>query len=317
MAARVLFVGGSGHHYLREAAGAGLCLIDPADEPASRQFAARHGLDARDGTLAEAAAAFGPEVVSVGAVYGRNGDFVIDALRLNLPVVSDKPIAADRRSLAEVESLCDGGPTLVTEFDWRNRPELRAARAALLAGRIGPLALAVAQKSYRFGTRPAWYADARLYGGTMLWVASHGLDAIRFVCGGEGPSVLFARGGNVSRPDYGAMEDHVTAALSLPGGGTGLVHADLLNPAASATHDLDRIRLVGGHGEILVDGGRCVLTTDDDPPRDVTDSAEPTPPLAGRLLAAALGGSDPDYNTRESLASARLLLSAATFGNEP
>ena len=315
---RLLFVGGSGHHYLRnllEVGAEGMMLVDPADAAGSQAFAQRHRIEIQTGTLAEVASEFAPDVVSVGAIYAYNVAYVTDALRLGLPVVSDKPIATTRQQLAEIEAIVaqPGAPALVTEFDWRSRPSLRAARAAVAEGRIGPVVLAVGQKSYRFGTRPAWYADASMYCGTMLWIASHALDAIAFTLGadGEPPRVVFARGGNVSREAYGSMEDHVTATLALPRGGTGIVHADLLNPAASPTHGKDRLRLVGGQGEVLVEEGRCILTTDDQPPTDITSEGEQGASLAGRLLAAALGtGDDGDYGTQASLLSARLMLSA-------
>lgn len=316
---RILFVGGSGHHYLRDLlreGAEGLLLVDPADGVASRSLAQSLGVEAQTGTLPELASEFSPDVISIGPVYARSGAYVIEALRLGLPCVTDKPLAVTRDQLAEIESLArrPGAPAVVTEFDWRLREDLRAARTAISQGRIGDVVLAVAQKSYRFGERPAWYADRKLYGGTMLWVASHGLDAITFALGcrpDDMPQIVWARGGNVSRPDYGDMEDHVAAGMSLPGGGTGLVHADLLNPAAAASHGKDRLRVVGAAGEILIEEGCCLLTTDDDPVTDITTQGTCGTGLAQTLWKAAAGGEESDgYGTEASLATARLLLDA-------
>lgn len=316
---RILFVGGSGHHYLRPLKDEGspsLCVVDPADPQASKAWAEREKVEVFGGTLAEAIREFAPDVVNVGAVYARNGDFVVEALRAGLPVVTDKPMAVSEATVAEIERLTApaDAPGVATEFDWRARPELHAARAAVAAGRIGPVVLIIGQKSYRFGNRPKWYADPSLYGGTMLWIASHALDAADFVTGAaEPPRVSSARGGNVSRAAYGSMEDHVTATLALANGGTVVVHADLLNPAASPTHGKDRLRIVGGHGELLVDEGRCILTTDESGPADVTDDSPAQASLARQLLDAAFGAGDPSvYGTAASLRSARLLLAAQT-----
>lgn len=319
---RILFVGGSGHHYLRPLKDEGapsLFVSDPNEPQASKAWAEQQNVTVFDGSIAEAIGEFAPDVVSVGTVYARNGEYVIQALRAGVPVVTDKPMAANEATLAEIERLTapSDAPGVATEFDWRARPELRAARAAIAAGRIGPIVLIVGQKSYRFGRRPDWYADPSLYGGTMLWIASHALDAVDFVTGeSEPPRVCFAHGGNVSRDAYGSMEDHVTATLALANGGTAVVHADLLNPAASPTHGKDRLRIVGGHGELLVDEGRCILTTDDAGPTDLTDTspATTTPTsLARQLLDAAFGAGDPSvYGTAASLRAARLLLAAQT-----
>ena len=313
---RVLFVGGSGHHYLQSLVPSkleGACLIDPRDPAASAEWAQRRGVPLLEVAFEQAVEQYRPEVVSVGAVYAHNHRYVAAALRLGLPVVSDKPIAVTRSQLMEIEgrALAEGAPPLVTEFDWRNRASLRAARDAVSRGLIGNVVMAIAQKSYRFGQRPSWYSSRDDYGGTMLWVASHGLDAIAFVTG-ELPAVAWAGGGNVSRLAFSpGMEDHVVATLTLPSGGTAIVHADLLNPAAAPTHGKDRLRVVGGAGELLVEEDRCYLTTDDEPPREITtDAAESD--LAARLLDALRGEStDPDYGTEPSLTTARLMVAAA------
>src|SRR4029078_4948767 len=131
---------------------------------------------------------------------------------------------------------------VLTEFDFRARAIFRAARHAVRDGRIGVPVLAPAQKSYRFATRPDWYKDRDRYGGTMLWVASHGIDAIRFVTDRK---ILAAvgRGGNVSRPKLGSMEEYVTAIFELEGGGSGIVHADYYRPDKAPTHGDDRLRV--------------------------------------------------------------------------
>lgn len=309
---RILFIGGRGHHYLRTLLpdhATGACLRDPHDPSASADWARRHEVDLIDGDFAAALKAFRPDVVSVGVVYNHNGSFVEQALAAGLPTISDKPLAQDAATLQRIEALATaaGAPPLLTEYDWRNRASLRAARAAVEAGEIGPVVLAVAQKSYRFGERPSWYADRQHYCGTLMWVACHGIDALAFVSGGQ-PTPRYVVGGNVSRPAFGTMEDHVVATLGLTSGGSGVVHADLLNPAASPTHGKDRLRIVGGRGELLVEHDRCHLTTDADPPRDITERAGGDPPLASRLLAALRGDADPDYHTDHSLTTARLML---------
>src|SRR5439155_548896 len=58
---------------------------------------------------------FKPDAVSVGTIFGRNGDLVAMALQRNIPVVSDKPIATTREQL-------DRGGTGIVHADYF-RPE--------------------------------------------------------------------------------------------------------------------------------------------------------------------------------------------------
>jgi predicted dehydrogenase len=318
---RLAFLGGSGHHYLRhllaEPAHADLEVAvagDGHDAAASAGFAesirqVRPDLSWFDDGR-QLLDRFRPDVVSVGAVYGHNGDWNGAALERGVAVVTDKPAAGTWGQLDRLRAAIAAGPSrvLLTEFDFRSRPEFRAARDAVAAGRVGDVVLVTAQKSYRFGSRPSWYADRSDYGGTLMWVASHGLDAVRFV-GGRRIVRVVGRQGNVSRPDMGSMEDHVAVLAQLDGGGTAVVHADFCRPAAAPTHGDDRIRVAGSRGVVEVRDGRCVLVTHDVPMADITNAAV-VRPVHHELWAAATGEPSPYYSTAESLAAAELLLRA-------
>ena len=311
------FIGGFGHHYLRGA------LTDPplqVEEPIA--FAPSGPEDQNADPLAKTGRKvqrfadvatllreYRPDVVSVGAVFGRAGDVIAQVLEKNLPVVSDKPIATTWAQLERLRELTRGNDrVLLTEFDFRSRPSFRAARQAVLDGRVGQPVLATAQKSYRFGQRGDWYADRARYGGTMLWVASHAIDAIRFVTGRKFIAAT-GRQGNVSRPQFGSMEEYVTAMFELDGGGTGIVHADYYRPDKMATHGDDRLRVAGTKGIVEVRAGRCVLLSADGAEEDLTDTIQPLP-MHAELLAAIRGESHDYFSTAESLAMAEILLHA-------
>jgi predicted dehydrogenase len=250
-----------------------------------------------------------PDVLSVGAIYGHNGKYIAEALERGVKqIVSDKPIATTWEQLKRIGELTrDGSAKLLTEFDFRSRKEFRAARDAVRAGQIGRPVLATAQKSYRFGQRPGWYSDRDLFGGLMLWVASHAIDAIRFTTDLRFERVA-GRGGNLSQPGYGSMEDHCAALFELEGGATGIVHADYLRPPAAATHGDDRIRVAGTQGVIEVRGGRCVLIGSGGE-TDITEAAHPQA-IHLELLAALRGEASDLYSTELSLELAAVLLCA-------
>jgi predicted dehydrogenase len=310
------FIGGCGHHYLRElverkVVSAAVCG-DGYDDPAAQAFANRligsHYYETVEGMLDVAR----PQVISVGSVFGYIGDFVATALEHNLPTVSDKPIAATQQQLDRIRALCTPGRRLITEFDARARREFRAARKAVQEGLIGTVVLATSQKSYRWGSRPAWYADRTSYGSTLLWVASHGIDFIRFVTGKKFIAVT-ARQSNLVRPEFRApgsahgAEDHAVCMYDLEGGGVGVAHADYLRPDAAPTHGDDRLRVAGSKGVVEIRDGRCILITHADGPHDITETV-PAVDLAADLLAAVHGESADLFSTAESLAMADILL---------
>jgi len=311
---RLAFIGGFGHHYLRAAITDPSCGIDQPvaiagdghDNSRAHSFAAtipgaRWYTDALD-----MFDQFRPHAVSIGSVYGFNSDLAALALERDIPVVSDKPIAANWDQFHRLQTLTrDPRRVIVTEFDFRCRPEFIAARQAVAAGLLGDIALAVAQKSYRFNTRPDWYKDRRSYSGTLMWIASHGVDVIPFTTGHRFRRVTGVQG-NLSRPELGSFEDHCVVVFQLDNGGSAVVHADFLRPAKAASHGDDRLRLAGTKGVLEVRDDRCRLTTHDQPEKDITDMGV-TKPLHVELLAALEGRSE-RYGTASSMETAEILL---------
>jgi len=310
---RIAFVGGNGHHYLRGFLNdpaaldvrAGACG-DGFDDAAAKRWADANKCQWSD-SFDDLCKTLQPDVVSVGAVYGKNGEWVARALEHNLPVVSDKPIASTWQQLDRIRELTQKtGLNVITEFDMRCRAEFRAAREAVHSGKIGKVIMVSAQKSYRFGSRPAWYSDRDLYGGTVLWIASHGIDAIRYA-GGLTLTRVTGHQGNVSQPQLGSFEDHVSLMYQAAGGATAIVHADLARPKAAATHGDDRIRIAGSEGVIELRNARTYLTTHTSPETDITESVKPL--KAHEEMWKAVSKSSCDlYSTQHSLETAHLLL---------
>lgn len=307
---RIGLIGGNGHHYLRGALATlrpGVAVAgDGADDDAARRLA-----DGLDGArwFDDAAAMldqFKPDVASIGAVYAHNGRWAIEAMQRRIPTVSDKPIATDWATLNTLRSVAGRTP-LITEFNFRSDAAFRAATLCVREKRVDPVLLVTGQKSYRFGTRPPWYARRELYGGTIPWIASHAIDAAVFVTGRRLAAVAGAAG-NGSRPDYGTMEDHAACLFEYEGGGVALIHADFLRPAGAPTHGDDRLRIAGGRGVVEVREGRCVLMHESDPPQDVT--ARGGEPVIWRDLLDAARGDTTWYGTERSLGMAAILLAA-------
>jgi predicted dehydrogenase len=314
---RLAFIGGYGHHYLRGALTDKTCDIDQPiavagdghDDARAETFARslpnnpRWYADAR-----EMIDQVRPHAISIGSVYGFNSDLVAMALEAGIPCVTDKPAAATWQQFHRLQELTKSDPTRVvcTEFDFRCRSDFNAAKRAVDEGLIGDVCLAVAQKSYRWGTRPDFYRDRRSYGGTLMWIASHGVDVIPFTTGRRFTTVAGVQG-NVTHPEFGDhFEDHIIAMYKLDNGGSAVVHTDFSRPIKAATHGDDRLRLSGSKGVIEVRAERCLLTTHDQSETDITDRGV-TRPIHVELLAALEGRSE-KYGTASTLETAEILL---------
>jgi predicted dehydrogenase len=310
---RIGFIGGYGHAYLRglEAEGGHEVAVagDGFDVEAAKRSLASHPGARWYESVVSMLDGFQPELVNVGAMYGHNGDVIAQVLERGLPVVADKPIAATWEQWARLKELCaQPEARLITETPFRSQPEFRAMRQAIGDGRIGKVVLVTGLKSYRFGTRPDWYARRADYGSTILWVASHAIDIIPFVTGLRFTAVQGWHG-NLSKPAYGDMEDHALTVFEMEQGALAVVQADYLRPEKAPTHGDDRIRVAGAWGVIEVRDGRCELITDDQEPLDVTGTVT-VRPIHEEMLDAIQGRGSPIYGTAASLELAAILLYA-------
>lgn len=151
-----------------------------------------------------------------------------------------------------------------------------------------------AQKSYRYGKRPAWYSDRALYGGTIPWVGIHAID---WIAAFSRKKFLTVDGQSYGSPEMAAicrfeMEDGVMAAINI----------DYYRPAAAPSHGDDRIRCAGTEGVIEVRENKIFLIN-----KDGTQTFEPTeaPDLVEEFLdgRVTLSPEEIFYITRVSLAA--------------
>jgi predicted dehydrogenase len=317
---RIGFIGGHGHHYLKA------CRKDPSLDVTAVAWAPGHddadharkrcgGSDTWFDSAEALLDTFKPDVVNIGTLYAHNTAPIVAALGRDIPVVTDKPTAASAQALQQLESAAAATTApLITEYDRRSHPALQAARAAVADGRLGIPVLASAQKSYRMGNRPDFYRRRSDYGGTLLWVACHGIDMAVFVLAAAGvhPTRVQAHHANVAAADMGDMEDQVACLFTLSNGASLVVHADYRRPAAAPTHGDDRLRVAGDAGVLEFRDDRCELITADQPPQTLgaLDDPEQGLPIHRDLLAAALDGQTDLYSTAHSLHLARLCLAA-------
>ena len=220
------------------------------------------------------------DIVSVCRPYPMNTEASIAALERNIHVVSEKPVATSLEHLSRLEEAVEKSDARMTAmFTMRFVPAFQAARKAVEDGLIGTPALATGQKSYKFGTRPEFFRERETYGGSILWVAVHAVDYVRWAAGVEYTQVA-ALHGNLIKTDYPGCEDHGGILFRLSNGGTGMIHLDYLRPSTSPTHGDDRLRIIGSEGVVEVTdcGERTVLIQEGEEPRDLPL------PEAGNLL---------------------------------
>lgn len=144
------------------------------------------------------------DAVAIGDVYGRRGALVLRALGAGKHVLADKPLCTTAGELAEIRALLDRTDLkLGMMLDLRDHGNFIGLRRLIRSGRLGEIHTVAfsAQHPLLRATRPAWYFEPGLHGGTLNDIAVHAVDLIPWLAGSEIGGVLAARTWNAKAVD--------------------------------------------------------------------------------------------------------------------
>jgi predicted dehydrogenase len=194
-----------------------------------------------------------PDLAVVSPVFGHTGRAILACAERGIDVFAEKPVAATIEELNAVEAAVrESGIRFCAMHYLRYAPAFYHGAKLVRSGAIGEVRMATAQKSYRYGKRPAWYHDRVLYGGTIPWVGIHAIDWIYHFTGKRFLSVntrVVGRDPEMAALCQFEMEDGVIGGMNL----------DFYRPNQATTHGDDRIRCVGTAGVLEVRGGEILL----------------------------------------------------------
>lgn len=221
-----------------------------------------------------------PDMAVVSTLFGINGKVIIECAERGVNVFAEKPIASSFEELEKIEQLVKEKRIHISAMYYlRFHPAFYQAAKMVHNGEIGQVKMITAQKSYRYGTRPEWYADRELYGGTIPWVGIHAIDWVAHFARKPFRSVTAQCIGK--DPEMAALcqftlDDNIIASVNM----------DYYRPAAAPTHGDDRVRCAGTEGVIEVREGKITLINRDGCNTFVPDTAPD-------LFAEFLAGNDP------------------------
>lgn len=194
-----------------------------------------------------------PDLAVVSPVFGHTGRAILACAERGIDVFAEKPVAATIEELNAVEAAVrESGIRFCAMHYLRYAPAFYHGAKLVRSGAIGEVRMATAQKSYRYGKRPAWYHDRALYGGTIPWVGIHAIDWIYHFTGKRFLSVNTRVVGR--DPEMAAL-----CQFEMEDGAIGGMNLDFYRPNQATTHGDDRIRCVGTAGVLEVRGGEILL----------------------------------------------------------
>lgn len=191
-----------------------------------------------------------PHIVVVCGPFEAHAAQCIDAIERGVHVITEKPAAL---TLPELERLTDAcaryaSVHLAGMMFSRYESGFWTAKQLIDAGAIGDVRLINARKSYKLGTRDAYYHDRATYGGTIPWVGSHAIDWVLWLSGHHKFKEVYATHSSRDNDGNGTMERSALCHFTLDGERYASVSIDVFRPTMAPTHGDDWIRVVGTSG---------------------------------------------------------------------
>jgi predicted dehydrogenase len=261
------------------------------------------------------------DAVVVGDAYGRRGEILIAALSAGHHVLADKPICTSLAELDQIATLAQAkGLSVGCQFDLRSSPVYRAMRRIIREGAIGEVHTVTftGQHPLLLASRPAWYFEKGMHGGTINDIAVHGADAVGWLTGRRIVEVSAARAWNARLRQFPHFQDAAQLMLRLDNGGGVLADVSYLAPDGCGYKAPQYWRTTchgdGGVVEASLAEGTVLLARKDDKDfRRVAPLEADLKPNAyfGAFLAEVAGRSDGlELTTEEVLQSSRIALTA-------
>ena len=201
-----------------------------------------------------------PDVLSIDGPFELHAEMCVEALKRNIHVFCEKPIALNLDDLARIRQAYEASSaTIISMTALRYEPAFYTAYQLVQAGRIGQVRLIQARKSYKLGTRPDFYKKRATYGGTIGWVGSHAIDWIQWFSGSLFATAAATQTSAENRGN-GELEIAAQCLFTMKNGVLAQASMDFLRPANAPTHGDDRVRVVGSQGVVEVELGKVYLT---------------------------------------------------------
>jgi UDP-N-acetyl-2-amino-2-deoxyglucuronate dehydrogenase len=224
--------GGIGKHHaeaiasLRGAALTAICDLDAGRARALAQAtgAPRHGID-----LTKMLAEGGIDAVSICSDHGSHGRLVEICAGARVHCIVEKPLSIRlSEAIRMVETAGAAGITMGAIFQRRFFPAAQRMKAAIVAGRIGPVTAAEClahlgrDKAYfdQADWRGTWTGEG---GGALMNQAIHMVDMLQWMVGE--PKEIYGRWATLKHGDYANVEDTTAAVVTFASGAIATIQA--------------------------------------------------------------------------------------------
>ena len=232
------------------------------------------------------------DILTVGDVFTKRGAQVITALEAGKHVMCDKPLCTDLGEMARIKELSESKRlTVMVALTMRYNDVWAKGRDLVQGGAVGKVTdIAVFGHhplSYK-KSRPDWYFQPGLHGGTLTDILIHGVDSLWWVTGYPVVEVIAARAWNAELTEVPFFQDAAQAMLRLENDAGVIADVSYKVPRGHKGPWTMQIWGTGGH-LTLVSTGSIVLQRHDEPEKQLHADVDIKTDLVSDLVADITG----------------------------
>lgn len=247
-----------------------------------------------------------PEIVVIDSMFCDHAAMALAALKRGIHVFCEKPLATEIKDFeALTEEAEKSGAKIFAMQSLRYISWFYTAKKLVDEGHIGKVRMINVQKCYKLGKRAEFFKHRETYGGTIPWVAIHGIDLILWVAG-EKVSGLQAFQSSADNFGNGDLEMTAVCSYSLKGDIVANLQADYYRTATAPCHSDDRLRIVGTKGVVEVRANKVYLTNEENYEQE--QELKDAPDMFMDFLAYVKGSTESLIDTKGSLYTTEIAL---------
>lgn len=150
------------------------------------------------------------DIVAIGDCYGKRGRIAIDALKKGRHVIADKPLCTKIPEIEKIAKIsAEKNLKVGCQLTMRNMAQFIGLRKLIKSGDIGEIhsIIFTGHHPLMIDSRPSWYFEPDMHGGTINDIGIHAIDYIMWATGMKFTKINAARSWNAFAKKYPHFKD--------------------------------------------------------------------------------------------------------------
>ncbi|MCM8814978.1 MAG: Gfo/Idh/MocA family oxidoreductase [Candidatus Omnitrophica bacterium] len=161
------------------------------------------------------------DIVAIGDCYGKRGEIAIEALKKGRHIISDKPLCTKISEIKEIARIAaEKNLKVGCQLNMRNMAQFIGLRNLIKSGDTGEVhsIIFTGHHPLMIDSRPYWYFQPGMHGGTINDIGIHAIDYILWATGMKFSKINAARSWNAFAKKYPHFRDGAQMMLTMENG---------------------------------------------------------------------------------------------------